>query len=129
MINYGFVKALEMDFEDAVNTVTEKLKENGFGVITTIDVKEKFKEKLGINFKKYLILGACNPASAYKAIQAEENIGLMLPCNIIVYEKGSKVVIAAIKPTVAMQTIGNPQLKKIAADVEKQIKQVIETIG
>lgn len=129
MINYGFVKALKMNFEDAVDTVTEKLKENGFGVLTTIDVKEKFKLKLGIDFKKYVILGACNPASAHKAIEAEENIGLMLPCNVLVYEKGSKVVIAAIKPTVAMQTIDNPQLRKIAADVEKQLKQVIKTIG
>jgi uncharacterized protein (DUF302 family) len=128
MINYGFTKELDTGFEQAVRQVTENLEKEGFGVLSTIDVKEKFKQKLGIDFKKYVILGACNPASAHKAIEAEENIGLMLPCNVIVYEKDNKVVIAAIKPTAAMQMIDNPELNKIAADVETKIKQVIEAI-
>jgi uncharacterized protein (DUF302 family) len=128
MINYGFTKELDTGFEQAVRQVTENLEKEGFGVLSTIDVKEKFKQKLGIDFKKYVILGACNPVSAHKAIEAEENIGLMLPCNVIVYEKDNKVVIAAIKPTAAMQMIDNPELNKIAADVETKIKQVIEAI-
>lgn len=128
MINYGFIKELNVDFEQAVKNVTENLKKTGFGVLTTIDVKEKFKEKLGIDFKKYVILGACNPANARQAIEAEENIGLMLPCNVIVYEKDDNVIIAAIKPTVAMQMIDNEKLKEIASDVETKIKQVIDRV-
>jgi uncharacterized protein (DUF302 family) len=128
MINYGFTKELNTDFEQAVERITEKLKEEGFGVLTTINVKEKFRQKLGIDFKNYVILGACNPASAHKAIEAEQNIGLMLPCNVIVYEEGDHVVISAIKPTAAMQMIDNPELTKIATDVEAKIRQVMDSI-
>ena len=128
MINYSFTKELNTGFDKAVKHVTESLKKEGFGVLTTIDVKEKFKEKLGIDFKKYLILGACNPANARQAIEAEENIGLMLPCNVIVYEKDDKVVVAAIKPTVAMKMIKNEPLSKIAEKVETKIKRVIDSI-
>jgi len=128
MVDYGFVKEVENDFEAVVKKVEETLKQAGFGIITSIDIKEKFKEKLGIEFKKYMILGACNPAYAHKAIEAEENIGLMLPCNVIVYEKDDKVVIAAIRPSVAMQMIKNTELKKIAVEVEEQIKHVIEQL-
>jgi uncharacterized protein (DUF302 family) len=128
MINYGFVKEVDSDFVQAVKQVKDNFKQAGFGVLTTIDVKENFKEKLGIDFKKYVILGACNPAYAHKAIEAEENIGLMLPCNVIVYEKDYKVAIAAIKPSIAMQMIKNTKLKKISVKVEEQIKQVIEQL-
>jgi uncharacterized protein (DUF302 family) len=128
MINYGFVKKLDTGFDQAVEQVTESLKKEGFGILTTIDVKEKFKEKLGIDFKKYLILGACNPANAHQAIEAEENIGLMLPCNVIVYEKDGKVIVAAIKPTIAMKMIKNEPLSKIAEKVETKIKRVIDSI-
>ena len=129
MINYSFTKELNTGFDKAVKHVTESLKKEGFGVLTTIDVKEKFKEKLGIDFKKYLILGACNPANARQAIEAEENIGLMLPCNVIVYEKDDKVVVAAIKPTVAMKMIENEPLNKIAEEVESKIKRVIDSLN
>jgi len=128
MINYGFTKELDAGFEQAVEHVTESLKKEGFGVLTTIDVKEKFREKLGIDFKKYVILGACNPANAHRAIEVEENIGLMLPCNVIVYEKDDKVVVAAIKPTEAMRMIDNKALNKIAAEVEAKIKRVIDSL-
>ncbi|MEJ2647371.1 MAG: DUF302 domain-containing protein [Sedimentisphaerales bacterium] len=128
MIDYGFTKELNKDFEQIVNEVIDKVKQAGFGVLTTIDLKEKFKEKLGIDFKKYLILGVCNPPSAHKAIEAEENIGLMLPCNVIVYEKNDHVVVSAIKPTVAMQTIDNQELKTIAEDIETKLKNFIESI-
>lgn len=128
MINYGFIKEVDKGFEQAVDEVTKALEKAGFGVLTTINVKEKFKQKLGIDFKKYVILGACNPANARQAIEAEENIGLMLPCNVIVYEKDGSVVVAAIKPTAAMQMIDNPQLSTIAAEVEAQLKQVIDSL-
>ncbi len=128
MINYGFTKELDKNFEQVVNDVKENLKKEGFGVLTTIDLKEKFKEKLDIDYKKYLILGACNPASAYKAIEAEENIGLMLPCNVIVYEKGDKVVVAAIKPTAAMEMINNNALTQIAKEVETKLKHVMDNL-
>ncbi len=128
MINYGFTKELDTGFEQAVKMVTENLEEAGFGILTTIDVKEKFRKKLGIDFRNYVILGACNPASAHKAIEAEENIGLMLPCNVIVYEKDGKTVVSAIKPSIAMKMIDNPELSGIAADVESKLKQVIDNI-
>ncbi len=128
MINYGFTKEVNVSFEKAVEAVTEELKKEGFGILTRIDVKEKFKEKLGIDFKNYVILGACNPASAHKAIAAEENIGLMLPCNVIVYEKEEKSVVSIIKPTVAMQMIDNKELTEIAEEVEAKLKSVFDSI-
>ena len=128
MIDYGFIKEVDKGFEQAVDEVTKALEKAGFGVLTTINVKEKFKQKLGIDFKKYVILGACNPANARKAIEAEETIGLMLPCNVIVYEKGDKTVVAAIKPTVAMEMITNARLSWIAVDVEAKLKEVIDNI-
>lgn len=128
MINYGFTKELNIPFEKAIEAVTEALKKEGFGILTKIDVKEKFKEKLGIDFKNYAILGACNPSSAHKAILAEENIGLMLPCNVIVYEKGDKTAVSIIKPTVAMAMTNNEELKQIAENVEAQLKKVFGSI-
>ncbi|MFB0509063.1 MAG: DUF302 domain-containing protein [bacterium] len=128
MISYGYTKELNLAFDEAVKKVTEELKKAGFGIITQIDLNAKFKEKLGIDFKKYLILGACHPTSAHQAILAEENIGLMLPCNVIVYEKEGKTIISIIKPTVAMEMIKNEELKKIASEVEGKLKQVFDTI-
>src|SRR5665811_1960437 len=90
MINYGFTKELNITYATVIELVRAALKKEGFGILTEIDVRGKMKEKLGIDMNKYIILGACNPPNAYKAILAEENIGLMLPCNVIVYEKGSK---------------------------------------
>ncbi|MDH5186262.1 MAG: DUF302 domain-containing protein [candidate division WOR-3 bacterium] len=127
-MSYGYTKELNLAFDEAVKKVTEELKKAGFGIITQIDLKAKFKEKLGIDFKKYLILGACHPTSAHQAILAEENIGLMLPCNVIVYEKEGKTIISIIKPTVAMEMIKNEELKKIASEVEGKLKQVFDTI-
>ncbi|HYA14020.1 MAG TPA: DUF302 domain-containing protein [Syntrophales bacterium] len=129
MINYGFTKELNISFDNVKGLVVEKLKKEGFGVLTEIDVQAKLKEKLGIDFKKYIILGACNPPSAHKAIIAEENIGLMLPCNVIVYEKGDKTVLSIIRPTVAMQMIANPALKTMAENVEVKLKKIFDAIG
>jgi len=128
MINYGFTKELNRSFEKVVETVIQELKNEGFGILTKIDIKEKFKEKLGIDFNKYVILGACNPANAHEAILAEENIGLMLPCNVIVYEKEKGVVVSIVKPTVAMKMIDNEGLKQLAAQVEQQLKKAFDSI-
>ena len=128
MINYGFTKELDIPYETVIELVREALKKEGFGVLTEIDVKEKMKEKLGLDMRKYIILGACNPPNAYKAILAEENIGLMLPCNVIVYEKGSKTVLSVIRPTVAMQMVDNVELQKIAEAVEGQLKKAFDAI-
>jgi len=128
MINYGFTKELSIPFEQTVEVVAQELKKEGFGILTKIDVKEKFKEKLGIDFKKYVILGACNPSNAHQALLAEQNIGLMLPCNVIVYEKDDKTVISIIRPTVAMEMINNEELKKIAVHVETQLKKAFDSI-
>ena len=128
MINYGFTKELDIPYETVIEQVREALKKEGFGILTEIDVREKMKEKLGVDMNKYIILGACNPPNAYKAILAEENIGLMLPCNVIVYEKGSKTVLSVIRPTVAMQMIDNMELQKAAEAVEGQLKKAFDAI-
>jgi uncharacterized protein (DUF302 family) len=128
MIGYGFTKELNLSFDQAIKITTEELKKEGFGIISQIDLKEKFKEKLGIDFKRYIILGACHPASAHNAILAEENIGLMLPCNVIVYEKDGKTVVSIITPTVTMEMIKNEELKKIAESVETKLKKVFDSI-
>lgn len=128
MIHYGFTKELGIPYESVIELTKESLKNEGFGVLAEIDVREKMKEKLGLEMKKYIILGACNPPNAYKAILAEENIGLMLPCNVIVYEKGNKTILSIIRPTVAMQMIDNPDIRKLADAVEGELKTVFDAI-
>ena len=128
MINYGFTKEMNLTYETVVVLVREALKKEGFGVLTEIDVQGKIKEKLGIDMNKYIILGACNPPNAYKAILTEEDIGLMLPCNVIVYEKGGKTVLSVIRPTVAMQMVDNLELQKVAQAVEEQLKKAFDAI-
>lgn len=129
MIEYGFTQEFQEDFETVLQQVKDHLKDEGFGVLTTIDVKEKFKEKLDVDFRKYVILGACNPKLAHRAIEAEENIGLMLPCNVIVYEKDDKTVVSAIRPTVAMQMIDNSDLQPLAMKVEQSLWKVIHSLS
>lgn len=128
MINYGYTKWLDMDFESAVELVKEQLQSQGFGILVMIDMKKKFEEKLGIDFRKYLIIGACDATNACKAIMAEENIGLLLPCNVIVYESEGGAVVGVIRPTVAMQVIENLDLHRIAKDVERRLKNVIDSM-
>jgi uncharacterized protein (DUF302 family) len=128
MIHYGFTKELDFPYEKVIELMREALKKEGFGVLTEIDVREKMKEKLGIDMNKYIILGACNPPNAYKAILAEKNIGLILPCNVIVYEKGGKTVLSVIRPTVAMQIVDNLELQKAAQAVEEQLKKAFDAI-
>ena len=128
MINYGFSKVISESFENVLERIKEELQKEGFGILTSIDLKEKFKEKLEIDFKKYIILGACNPPSAHKALQFEEDIGLMLPCNVIVYEKDGKTGVSIVKPTVAMQMIDNEPLNEIANHIEGKLRKVFEAI-
>ena len=128
MINYGFTKEMDTSFEETVDNATNELEKEGFGILTQINIAKKFKEKLGIDFKKNIILGACNPPSAHKAILVEENIGLMLPCNVVIYERQNKTVVSMIKPTVAMKMIGNVELERIATTIEKKLKKVFDAI-
>jgi uncharacterized protein (DUF302 family) len=128
MISYGFKKQVGLSFPQAVETVTQELKKGGFGILTTIDVKEKFKEKLGIDFPNYVILGACNPPLAHQAILAEEDIGLLLPCNVLVYEKDGKTVLDVIRPSTAMGMVENPNLKETATEVEARLKKVFDSV-
>jgi uncharacterized protein (DUF302 family) len=128
MINYGFTKEMDIPYEKVIDVVSKALKKEGFGILTEIDVQEKMKKKLGIDMNKYIILGACNPPNAYKAILAEANIGLMLPCNVIVYEKGGKTVLSVIRPSVAMQMVDSVELQKISEEVEKKLKKVFDAV-
>ncbi len=128
-MHYYFNKVIGLSFEEAINRVTEGLKQEGFGILTEIDVKETLKKKIDVDFKKYKILGACNPSFAYQALQAEDKIGLMLPCNVIVQEvEEGKIEVAAIDPAVSMQAIENPGLKTIASQVQDKLKGVIEAL-
>lgn len=128
MTNYGFTKVLAMPFETVKDMAMEALKKEGFGILTQIDIQAKFKEKLGIDFKKYVILGACNPPYAHRAILAEEDIGLLLPCNVLVYEKDNGTALAIIRPKVAMQMVDNELLGKLANDVEAKLEKVFNSI-
>ena len=128
-MSYYFNKTLNTSFDDAVVRVVAELKKEGFGVLTEIDVSEALKKKLDVDFKKYKILGACNPQFAYMALQLEDKIGTMLPCNVIVQETSAGVVeVAAIDPIASMQAIDNPKLRGVAEQVQTMLKKVIETL-
>lgn len=127
-MKYGYVKETAFDFDDAMVRIEEELQKEGFKVLTRIDVQAKFKEKLNIDFPKYWILGACNPKLAHKAISVEWNIGLLLPCNVIVYEKDNQVWIGIMKPSEAMAIVKNDALRDVAEEVEARLKRVFENI-
>ena len=128
-MSYYFNKVVNMSFDEAINKVTEELKKEGFGVLTQIDVKEALKKKINVDFRRYKILGACNPQYAHKALQAEDKIGTMLPCNVVVQERDDgKVEIAAIDPVASMQSVQNESLGEIATMVQSKLKQVIENV-
>ena len=126
-MSYYFSKILDITFENAVDRVTEELKKQGFGILTQIDVKETLKKKLDVDFRKYKILGACNPPFAYQALQKEDKIGVMLPCNVILQEIAeNKIEVAAVDPIASMKGVENSELGEIAAQVQAKLKQVIE---
>ena len=128
-MSYYFNKVVDMTFDEAINKVTEELKKEGFGVLTEIDVTAALKKKINVDFRKYRILGACNPSYAHKALLAEDKIGTMLPCNVVVQETESgKVEIAAVNPVASMQAIENESLGEIAVTVQSKLKQVIENV-
>lgn len=127
-MTYGFSKTVDMPFDTAVEKVTAELQKEGFGVLTTIDVKETLKKKLNVDFKNYKILGACNPPFAHKALQEEEEIGLLLPCNVIVYEKSGKSVVAAFDPMSMSRIMENTAIEPIAAEVKQRLEKVIAAV-
>ncbi|MCX6287630.1 MAG: DUF302 domain-containing protein [Bacteroidetes bacterium] len=128
-MDYYFSKILTVSFDEAIQKTTDALKTEGFGVISDIDIQAKLNEKLGVDFKKYRILGACNPGYAYKALQVEEKIGTMLPCNVIVIEQGDgKVEVAAVNPIASMMAIQNSILEPIAKEVTERLKKIIHSL-
>ena len=127
-MHYGFSKTVDLSFEDTINKVTEELKKEGFGVLTTIDVKDTLKNKIDVDFKKYTILGACNPPLAHKALQAEEEIGLLLPCNVIVYEKEGKSAVSVFDPSLMTKVVENENLNPIAEEVKEKLQRVFDSI-
>jgi uncharacterized protein (DUF302 family) len=128
-MSYHNSKIVNINFDDAITKVTEELKKEGFGVLTEIDVKETLKKKLDVDFRKYKILGACNPPFAYKALQAEETLGVLLPCNVVVQEKEDNTVqVSFINPLESMKNVGNKALEEIAGDVADKLIRVLENV-
>lgn len=129
-MTYHFSATIRQSFEEAVEQTKAVLKQHGFGVLTSIDVQTTLKDKLGVDFRPYRILGACNPQMAYKALQVEDKIGTMLPCNVILQERGDGMVeISAVDPVASMQAIDNPALGEVAQNVRDQLKAVITDIA
>ena len=126
-MSYHFTKELDMPFDAAIEHVTRALADKGFGVLTTIDVKATLKKKIDVDFKPYTILGACNPQFAYKALQAEDKIGTMLPCNVIVIGKGpDKTEVSAVDPAASMAAIDNPDLAAVAGPVRELLQDMVK---
>ncbi len=127
-LNYGYGRVLDQPFDIALQRTRESLKAEGFGVLCEIDIKEKLKEKLGVEFPNYVILGACNPPLAYHALQAEMNLGLLLPCNVVVYEKDGKSFVAAINAAKMLSIVGNAALEATAGQVNEKLERVINNL-
>jgi len=128
-MKYYFEKMTNYTFEEAVVRITEELKNEGFGVLTEIDIRATLKKKLDVDFRKYHILGACNPPNAYKALQAENKIGTMLPCNVIVQEyEPNRVEVAAVNPVASMMAVENDALGEIASEISKKLERVISNL-
>ena len=127
-MQYGFSKAVSMGFEQAVGRVTEELAKEGFGVLTSIDVRETLKKKLNVDFPRYTILGACNPPFALQALTAEEQLGLLLPCNAIVYEKAGIITVGFFDPMVMTTIVENPKMKPIAEEIERRLRRVMAAV-
>jgi uncharacterized protein (DUF302 family) len=127
---YAFSTVLDASYEDAVSKVTDALKEEWFGVLTEIDVKSTLKKKLGVDFRKYVILGACNPPYAHRTLQADLDVGLLLPCNVIVYETDDKkAYVSALNPVSALEVIKSQELRAIAGEVSEKLKRVLDNVA
>jgi uncharacterized protein (DUF302 family) len=128
-MEYYFSKIINESFESAIEKVTEALKSEGFGILTEIDLKATFKKKLDVDFYNYTILGACNPPFAYEALMAEDKIGTMLPCNVIVQEKvAGQIEVSAVDPAASMQAVENDKLAEIATEIRDRLKKAIEQL-
>jgi uncharacterized protein (DUF302 family) len=127
-VGYGYGRTLDLPYDIAVQRAREALKSEGFGVLCEIDIKEKLKEKLGVDFTNYLILGACNPPLAYQALQQELNIGLLLPCNVVIYERDGKSFVAAIDAFKMLSIVGNPSLEATAGKVNEKLRKVVDKV-
>jgi uncharacterized protein (DUF302 family) len=128
-MKYYISKIINKNFDDAENAVVEALKVEGFGVLSEIDIQEKLNEKLNVNFRKYKILGACNPLSAYKALQYEDKIGIMLPCNVIIQEvEDDQIEVATINPVISMSVVENKELTKVAEEIKAKLERVIASL-
>ena len=128
-MSYYFNKTVKGSFDNVITKVTDELKKEGFGILTEIDVKEILKKKLDVNFKKYKILGACNPPFAYEALKSEDKIGTMLPCNVIVIEQApEQIEVAAVDPIASMQAVANPNLGKVTAEVQRKLRKVVANL-
>lgn len=128
-MGYYFAKTLAVGFEEAVRRTTDALKQEGFGIITEIDVKDTLKKKIDVDFRNYRILGACNPTLAHEALQLEDKVGTMLPCNVVVQDiGGGRTEVAAIDPVASMQAIDNPRLKQAAERVQGLLKKVVASL-
>jgi len=127
-MEYGFTRTVNLPYETAVERVTEELRNQGFGVLTTIDVRGTLKQKLNVEFTKYVILGACNPPLARRALEVEMNIGLLLPCNVIVYEKDGKTVVGVFNPLMMVPLVGKAELGTIAAEAKQKLEAVLASI-
>jgi len=127
-MKYGISKTVPLSYQQTIEKVTEELKKEGFGILTTIDVSDTLKKKLDVDFPKYIILGACNPPFAHKALTAEEEIGLLLPCNVIVYEKDGATHLSAFNPSIIKSLIDNPALEPIVAEARERLERVIAAV-
>jgi uncharacterized protein (DUF302 family) len=128
IMEYGYKRRVPLSFADAVSKTKAELSKEGFGVLTEIDVKATLKKKLDVEYENYLILGACNPPFAFQALKSEKEIGLFLPCNVIVYEEGEETFVSAVLPTIAMSMVENPALAVIAVEVEAKLKKVVDSL-
>lgn len=128
-MNYGYKKQINLSFSETINKVKEELTKEGFGVLTEIDVAATLKKKLDVDYSDYIILGACNPTFAYEALKSEKDIGLLLPCNVIIYEDANSIFVSAILPTIAMAMVDNESLANIAKEVEEKLKKVIDAVS
>jgi uncharacterized protein (DUF302 family) len=126
---YGFKVTTPLPFEEAVERVTALLEDEGFGVLTRIDVRQTLQEKLGVDFRRYLILGACNPKLAHEALQAEPDIGLLLPCNVIVYEADGATVVGLVNPAVMVEATGNTRLCSVSAEAGTRLRRVRDRLA
>jgi uncharacterized protein (DUF302 family) len=127
-MDYGFSKTVSMSYDDTVEKVTSELKKEGFGVLTSIDVRDTLKKKIDVDFKKYIILGACNPTLAHKALQSEEELGLLLPCNVLVYERERETVVSVFNPLIMTEIIENNNLTPIATEVKERLERVLKAV-